>query len=339
MSDRQPPSQSEQGTALIAALLLVALMAAVAVQLMDVTRFAAFRTAQIDQRTQAVWMARGARDLAEAAFLNAGEPGREVMRPNELWLAGPVVFPIENGQVVGEIHDRNNCLNINALVAIEQNERDTQDGETGESDVQRLREAFLRVSTEIGAPAAEAEALLAQITDWIDADQSTEPGGAEDRTYAAYAPPYRAANQPFVELEELRALPVMTPPLYDLYQPWLCVLPVTDQPPLNMNTLSLDQGPLLAALLDADLNPRDAETLLFRRPPAGYDSLDEVWSDPLIAELELTDAEKTRLALRSQWFEVEVSVRLAETRFQMTELAQLSEGGNLRRRSQRFGAF
>ena len=83
MSDRQTPSQSEQGTALIAALLLVALMAAVAVQLMDVTRFAAFRTAQIDQRTQAVWMARGARDLAEALAAN-GALRRLDLSGNEL---------------------------------------------------------------------------------------------------------------------------------------------------------------------------------------------------------------------------------------------------------------
>lgn len=339
MSGRQTDQKTEQGTALIASLLLVALMAAVAVQLMDVTRFAAFRTAQIDQRTQAVWMARGARDLAEAAFLNAGEPRREVMRPDELWLADPVVFPLENGQVVGEIRDRNNCLNINALVEVDTDERDLQESGVGASDIQELRAAFLRLSTEIGAPASEAEALLAQITDWIDADQSAEPGGAEDRTYASYAPAYRAANQPFVELEEMRALPVMTPLLYDLYRPWLCVLPIAEQPPLNINTLSLDQAPMLSALLDEDLNLRDAETLLFRRPPAGYDTLDEVWADPLIAALELTDAEKTRLVLRSRWFEMEVSVRLAETRFHMTELAELNESGDLRRRRQRFGAF
>lgn len=329
----------EQGTALIAALLLVALMAAVAVQLMDVTRFAAFRTAQIDQRTQAVWMARGARDLAEAAFLNAGAPGRAVMRSDELWLAGPVVFPLQDGEVVGEITDRNNCLNINALVEPDADGGDPLESGDRADETQWLRQAFLRLSSEIGAPASEAEALLAQITDWIDADQSAEPGGAEDRTYSAYAPPYRAANQAFVELEELRALPVMTPQLYALYQPWLCVLPMAEQPPLNINTLSLDQSRLLSALLHEELDPSDAETLLFRRPPAGYDTLEEAWADPLIAALELTDAEKTRLTLRSQWFEMEVSVRLAETRFHMTELADLNEGGDLRRRSQRFGAF
>ena len=339
MRARETDRKKEQGTALIAALLLVALMAAVAVQLMDVTRFAAFRTAQIDQRTQAVWMARGARDLAEAAFLNAGAPGREVMRTNEVWLAGPVVFPLENGQVVGAIQDRNNCLNINALVEPDADSGDPLESEALTSDAQGLRQAFLRLSSEIGAPASEAEALLAQITDWMDTDVSAEPGGAEDRTYAAYSPPYRAANQPFVELEELRALPVMTTALYDLYRPWLCVLPMAEQPPLNINTLSLDQSRLLSALLHEELDPSDAETVLFRRPPAGYDTLEEVWADPLIAALELTDAEKTRLALRSRWFEMEVSVRLAETRFQMTELAELNEGGDLRRRSQRFGAF
>ena len=60
---------------------------------------------------------------------------------------------------------------------------------------------------------------------------------------------------------------------------------------------------------------------------------------PLMAQLDLSDAEKTRLTLRSRWFEMAVRVQLAETRFHMTELAELNEGGDLRRHSQRFGAF
>ncbi|WP_430431380.1 type II secretion system minor pseudopilin GspK [Oceanicaulis sp.] len=339
MSARRTDPSSERGTALIAALLLVALMAAVAVQLMDVTRFTAFRTAQIDQRAQALWTARGARELAEAAFLNAGEPGRAVMRPDEAWLAGPVVFPLETGQVVGQVFDHNNCLNINALVRPETSGLDSLEAEAAQLETERLRQGFLRLSTEIGVRPGEAESVLAQIIDWMDIDGSTEPGGAEDRAYAAFTPPYRAANQRFVELEELRALPVMTPELYALYQPYLCVLPVSEQPPLNVNTVSLERAVLLAVLLDAGLTPGDAETVLFRRPPAGYESLEEVWADPLIASLELSDAAKTRLGLRSQWFQMEVSVRLADTQFQLEQLAELRDSNDLRRRSQRFGAF
>lgn len=339
MSARRTDPSSERGTALIAALLLVALMAAVAVQLMDVTRFTAFRTAQIDQRAQALWTARGARELAEAAFLNAGEPGRAVMRPDEAWLAGPVVFPLETGQVVGQVFDHNNCLNINALVRPETSGLDSLEAEAAQLESERLRQGFLRLSAEIGVRPGEAESVLAQIIDWMDIDGSTEPGGAEDRAYAAFAPPYRAANQRFVELEELRALPVMTPELYALYKPYLCVLPVSEQPPLNVNTVSLERAVLLAVLLDSSLTPGDAETVLFRRPPAGYESLEEVWADPLIASLELSDAAKTRLGLRSQWFQMEVSVRLADTQFQLEQLAELRDSNDLRRRSQRFGAF
>ena len=335
--DRQ--RTSEQGTALIAALLLVALMAAVAVQLIDVTRFAAFRTAQIDHRAQAVWMARGARELAEAAFLNSGVPGRAVMRSDEAWLSGPVVFPLENGQVVGQVFDHNNCLNLNALVQTQSPTSDAFAPEGTHADIEHLRQGFLSLSAEIGVSPGRAETLLAQITDWIDADMSAEPGGAEDRVYAAFTPPYRAANQRFVELEELRALPVMTPELYALYEPYLCVLPVSEQPPLNINTLSLDQVALLGALLHEDMTRTNAETVLFRRPPAGYESLDEVWADPLIARLELSDAEKSRLSLRSHWFQMEVSVRLADTQFQLEQLTELRDSGDLRRLSQRFGAF
>ena len=326
----------ERGTALIAALLLVALMAAVSVQLVDLTRFSLARTAQIDQRAQAYWLARGARDLAEQALVQSGEAGRSVMRSDELWRTSPQAFPVDGGLITGQIRDGNNCLNLNALVAAVGD--DPLTAAQREAGADWARRAFGQLAEAQGVPAGLTDAVRAQLIDWIDADGQPELGGAEDRAYARFDPPYRSANQPLVELEELRALPAVTPALYERLAGFVCVRPGAEQPPLNLNTLEAEQAVLLSAALDGQLSVSDAEAVLFRRPPGGYDTLEAFWADPLIARLELDDAVRSRVGLTTRWFEIDVRVRLEGAQFDLQQLAELTRSGALRPVRQRFGA-
>ena len=319
---------SERGTALIAALLIVALMAAVAVQLTDLTRFAVFRTASVDARAEARWYARGAREFAESVLIRSEQRDREVTRPTALWRQGPHVFPIERGRIAGTIRDGNNCFNINALAPSEDDEaRD------------RASQMFDSLTEQAGLPPGAAQRLKSQIIDWTDPDSRPEPGGAEDDAYARFDPPYRAANQRFYELEELLALPEMTPALYRALSPWLCVRPDSEQPAINVNTLALDQAVLLSAALGGRLSAPDAEAVLFRRPPQGYDAVDDIWADPLLDRLQLEPGWRAALGVKTRWFEMEVEVEVDETRFTLSQLAELDEGGRIRRHGERFGAF
>jgi general secretion pathway protein K len=190
----------------------------------------------------------------------------------------------------------------------------------------------------IGAPPAAATRLEAQIIDWIDADARPEPGGAEDETYQRFDPPYRAANQRFAEREELLALPEMTPDFYAALTPWLCVRPSGAQPALNINTLGLDQAPLLSAAFAGRLSVPDAEAVLFRRPPRGYDALEDFWADPLIARMEIEGPDREAIAVTSRWFDMSVEVETGDARFELSQLVELTDGGALTRHRQRFGA-
>ncbi|MGX6646597.1 type II secretion system minor pseudopilin GspK [Maricaulaceae bacterium MS644] len=328
--------RGEQGTALIAALLLVALMAAVAVQLTDVTRFAVFRTAQIDSRDQARWYARGAREFAESVLARSVAQEREVTRPTALWRQGPHVFEIERGRISGTIRDGNNCFNINALHA---QAGDDEDAASVQARQGRAGAMFTRLTDQIGLPRGAAERLKAQMIDWIDADTRPELGGAEDDVYARFDPPYRAANQPFQELEEMLALPEMTPDLYRALSPWLCVRPDDAQPPLNVNTLEPGQAPLLSAAFEGRLSASDAEAVLFRRPPQGYDTIEAFWAEPLMARLEAGAEDQALVGVTTRWFEMEVDVRVDDTRFTLSQLAELQDTGRIARHGERFGAF
>ncbi len=325
--------KSERGTALIAALLLVALMAAVSVQLVDMARFAVFRTSHIDIRSQNYWQALGAREFAEGVLQRGMQDS--VMASNLAWLNEPQVFTTDTGLVSGTITDANNCLNVNAL-ALSGEVEDEQDLRT---ELERVRDRFDVLMDRIGAPPGQSRSLKAQIIDWIDSDTRPEPSGAEDRTYQSFDPPYRAANRPMAELDELLVLPDMTPDFYAALEPWLCALPTWVQPPLNVNTLTLEQAPLLAAAFSARLDVTDAERVLFRRPPQGYDALEDFFADPVIEQLELDGVDQAAVTLRSQWFAMVVSVRSEGSRYTVSQLVELDEGNRISRHQQRFGSF
>lgn len=327
-----PRADTERGAALVAALMLVALMAAVSVQLIDLSRFAVFRTANASDRAEAYWSALGAREFAEGVILETAR--EEVLRSDLPWLREAQVFPIERGTITGRVRDGNNCLNLNALAL---SQGDTGDVLSGAATVERARAMYDALMRAIQAPPGVAQRLKAQIIDWIDADSRPEPGGAEDETYLRSNPPYRAANQRFSELEELLALPDMTPELYADLTPWLCVRPSSAQPALNVNTVRIDQAPLLSAALGGRLGPADAEAVLFRRPPRGYDAVEEFWADPLIARLELEGLEREAITVTSRWFEMSVEVEQGDGRFELSQLVELTDGGAVVRHLQRFG--
>lgn len=310
----------EEGTALIAALLIVALMSAVAVELVDATRFALFRSASVQARDEAYWHALGARDYAESALTRSVEAEPELMRPTAPWAQGPRVFPVEGGALRGAVRDANNCINLNAL---------TEDPDAPD------RFAALLEGLEIDP--TRAPAVRAQATDWIDADSRPEPGGAEDETYTRLDPPRRAANQPFVEVEELLGLPDMTRDAFTTLRPFVCALPVTTQPPLNVNTLREDQAVLLDAHFKGALGARQAEDVLYRRPSTGWDAIEQFWADEAIARLDMQADMDGDITLKSRWFMLDVQVELEDGRFQMDSLVSLEPNGRIRRIHQRFG--
>ena len=335
MTDRRTDTHrtdSERGAALVAALMLVALMAAVSVQLIDLSRFAVFRTANASDRADAYWSALGAREFAEGVVIEGAR--EEVLRSDLPWLNAPQVFPVDRGTITGHIQDGNNCLNINALA---QAGGDDDDALSGLGEVERARAMYDALMRAIGAPPGAGQRLKAQIIDWIDADTRPEPGGAEDEVYQRFDPPYRAANQRFTEREELLALPEMTPAFYAALSPWLCVRPISVQPPLNVNTLRLDQAALLSAAFSGRLSLSDAEAVLFRRPPRGYDAVEDFWADPLIARMQAEAPEREGIAVTSRWFDMSVEVELGAARFELSQLAELNAAAGLNRHRQRFG--
>lgn len=115
----------------------------------------------------------------------------------------------------------------------------------------------------LGIAPQQAHALTDALVDWIDSD--TQPGvhGAEDDRYLQAAAPQRTGATLLAGVSELRAIAGYTPQLIAQLQPYVCALPEGRLSPININTLRLDDAPVLVALTGGrwSCRPRDALSL------------------------------------------------------------------------------
>lgn len=312
--------RKDSGGALITALLAVALMAAVALSLVEHMRAGLLRAGVLDDRLQAEAYLDGAAAFSEAMLIRALGPAGRPAAPDGPWDGRARVFDLEGGRLAGAIIDRHNCLNINALYS---------GGDQREAD-ERAADRFRALFSALDLPLLESERLIAQASDWIDPDSSVRPGGAEDDG-TGQRQRRRAANQPFTELAELRALPIMTPQLFARIEPFVCVLPTAVQLPLNLNSLRTDQGVLITAMTGGAVSPAAAAGVIFRRPSSGFSNLDQVWRDPAFVSLEGETARTALAVLRSDWFELRLDVQLDRAALSRRQLIRIEAGGAVAR--------
>jgi len=76
-----------------------------------------------------------------------------------------------------------------------------------------------------GARGYDAAELAANLIDFIDGDDLTQNGSAEDEAYQRLNPPYRALNRPLLSLDELRLVAGFDAPLVDALRPYVTVYP------------------------------------------------------------------------------------------------------------------
>ena len=112
----------------------------------------------------------------------------------------------------------------------------------------------------LGLPAILADALA----DWIDDDDKPQPrNGAEDEYYLSLDPPYRAANRPMIDIDELALVRGFDTRVRARLSPFIAALPGSTA--VNVNTAPPE---VLAALVEGlDL---DAARLLVARRITSY---------------------------------------------------------------------
>ena len=272
----------ERGVAVITAILVVAVSASAAALMLAQQSAMVDQTLLVSSRAQADLYARAGLDWARGVLQEDARSGDKADYLGEGWAQPIAALPVERAIVSGLITDEQGKFNLNNLL---------RDNARSQADYL----AFQRLLASVGLAPELADAVL----DWIDADSDLSgPGGAEDQYYLALRKPYRAANAPMMQIEELYQIRGFDAAAVAKLRPYVTALPGTTA--VNINTAP---AAVLLALLP-DLGDRIAAQAKVRdaRPLRSRDDIKR-W-----AGRTLTAAEEERLDVASSYFYVRVQV-------------------------------
>jgi general secretion pathway protein K len=176
----------QRGVAAITALLIVVVAAGAASLMLAQQAALLDQTLLVSSRAQADLYAQAGLDWARGILLQDGRT-TTVDSLDEGWARPIAAMPIERAVVAGDIADEQGKFNLNNVV---------DKTRRSEPDVRLLRQLLGLV--ELSPDLAEA------IVDWIDGDDDVaSSAGAENAYYLGLPRPYRAANAPMTQVDEL----------------------------------------------------------------------------------------------------------------------------------------
>lgn len=274
----------QSGVALVMALLVLATVSILSYALL--TRGSASRAAM-----QGELSAAQAREVAYGLEEWLGEKLRRDLNEREAvdsrseeW-AGPLPpLPFDRGVARGRITDLDGRFNINNVV---------RDGVVVPFQLRRLERLLLSLDL--------SERLGPVIADYVDADDTALPGGAEDQDYLSMRPPRRAANRPLIHTGELLYLRDMTPAIYAELLPHISALPSGTT--LNVNTAS----PEVLAALASNFDLAFARELS-NEGKARFASADQFLERVAQRRITLNSEEGQSLSVQSRYFELRAMI-------------------------------
>jgi general secretion pathway protein K len=199
----------QRGAALITAVLIVALAATTAGVMLQRQSATLNQAALVMTRAQADLYSRAGIDWARAVVALDQKSAGTVDHLGEPWASPMLGLPVEGAVIGGSLADAQARFNLNNLV-------------NGNARNEAEVEAFKRLLTGLQLAPDLAEAVV----DWIDADDAlTGSGGAEDAYYLSLPQPYRTANQPLVQVEELLRVKGFDAKTFARLKPYVTALP------------------------------------------------------------------------------------------------------------------
>lgn len=311
----------QHGVALLTVLLLVAVMTLLMVAVLDDLRFGLRRSGNGEAMTQAQWYALGSETVARQRLqaLARRDPLRTTLDGG--WNDRPVAFPLDDGMVSVRLRDRGSCFNLNSVVAGAPEQ--WQRSDDGARQYQALLEA-------LGIASPQAQALTDALVDWIDSDDRPGAHGAEDDRYLQSALPLRTGATLLAGVSELRAIAGYTGERIALLQPYVCALPEGRLSPVNINTLRLQDAPVLVALSEGRLQLPSARRVIAARPAGGWRDPAVFFNTPALLQAAPSDAMLQQVQLRTGYFSLYSEVEHAGAQVLLEALLQQDPAGRVR---------
>tara|TARA_B100000809_G_scaffold248391_1_gene278435 strand:- start:54 stop:1160 length:1107 start_codon:yes stop_codon:yes gene_type:complete len=342
--------KNQRGVALITVMLIVALVSIIAAQMTTRLQTQMQRSTNIIFNQQAYWYALGAEVFSKRVLIKAFKDEPKVTHLEQIWAGEGNNYPVDFGEISGEISDLQSCLNLNALHPKAKTKDEVADSGSGntsntlksKSKTDSAATPKSKSGSDKQLPAAtvlegliihlniegignfEAEAMVNALTDWLDNnDMITGSAGAEDNDYAAREFPYLAANSYLGSVNELRLIEHFTPEVILALTPYVCVLPQNAQHLININTLDAEKPELLQALLDLSLE--DAQEVLSARDSSGYENVEDFYKLPELSKINMDKWQKAQFVIDSEYFKLKASARFNNSYFSMSSIMKVND--------------
>lgn len=241
----------QRGVAAITAILIVAVAASTAALMLSQQSALLDQASLVAARAQADQYARAGLDWSRGVLLQDLVTAGGYDGLDEGWAQPLAAMPVERAVVSGAIEDEQGKFNLNNLVI---------GGARNEQNVMAFRHLLSSL--------ALAPELADAVVDWIDMDSDLSgPGGAEDPYYLSLPKPYRAANSPMTQVEELYRVRGFDAATVAKLKPYVTALhdpnanQITAAIPVNVNTAS----PLVLAAVLPGMPPDKIDAFVAAR--------------------------------------------------------------------------
>jgi general secretion pathway protein K len=242
----------QRGVAIILVMLIVAIATVLATYLAQQQQLWQRQVESQFDRAQARRLGIAGIDWARAVLADDAT-ANQTDHEGEIWALRLPAMPVDQGEVIGVIEDRQGLFNLNNLV---------RNGQSSAPDIAQ----FQRLLALLGLPGELAIALA----DWMDSDSETQyPGGAEDVYYLSQTRSYRSANRPLAELGELALVKGFDEHSIERLRPFVCVLPLSL--PVNVNFAPAE---VLAAVIP-DMKLADARVMVQERHRSPFKDIND----------------------------------------------------------------
>ncbi len=324
--------KDDRGAALVTVLLIIMVMSAGVMLTLDTLTYTIRRSVAVQVYSQAKLYARGGEQMAQEAaeqLYNTDQAIKAVLGTGD---EAAVSFPLDQGGYIkGYLRDASNCFNINSLVTAPER------GLYISNEENILY--FQRLLVNLGMSAGQSTTLSSALVDWLDSDSRPSRGGAEDYDYSGLKIPYRAANSLMADITELRLVQGFTPEVLGVLEAYVCAVPEAAENLLNVNTLTVDHAPILAALVGEGLSVNDAARLIAERPGRGYSDIGSFWAETAFEGITIPQAVRSKADVWPRLFFAEISVKYIDADVKLTSLMQMENDGSSKIISRRYGAL
>ena len=340
--------KNQRGVALIVVLLVVALVSIIAADMGTRLQYQVKRSISIKDNNQAYWYAIAAEQFAQKTVSQLWQqPSSEPIDSTQPWAQQAIQFPMPGGGIEATLEDLQSCFNLNALRAGGSGTRSSASsgsssgsrttgtgssttgsgsttpasGTTSSTTIKSspASQAFreLLSTRELNIPSLNQDTLHESLLDWLDSNTNlTGSFGAEDSDYESLPHPYLPANNLMSSKSELRMVNGAELPWLQELMPYVCVIPGDNRLRINIQTLTPERAPLLAALLKG-LPVSDAESLIGSIP---YNDVEDFLGQPSVNALNLTAEQKAMFTDETEYFILHVKTTYNSAVFKMSSV-------------------